>query len=448
MQFSDQQGFTTEEYDMMKACNQKIADDIINNPFDFVINVGDITQNGNRINEWIDYFKNAEMIFDTKEQMFSIGNNDLCPVDVHELGRGADADKTNPINATYFFTFEHPNTIPTSAAGVYVPCTYDFVYGDTYFLSVNSEITDAAREKLYGDNGDINVYDNLKSWCEKSLEIIKQDSKINWRVAFCHEAPFTIMTAQLMVDYQADNTTTRDGSHLNTVGGYFFSKFLQENDFKLCMCGHKHTYTNSRLIHDNAYQELDSATENMVWKQTMVPSVYEPEGESAEWYTKLPDMSKACVKLSQDKTLGWVKYAMTQACGYKLVSNKELPAQFIPWLLGYYPVTTQSVENGTATVAKNTAQEFPNYIIWNIGTGTETEDVNGAKESRKRIVGKSYKLQRIDGKNGSKGIWPGYKYLSPTTADELEIVGGNGVYDTSRGSWAQSNDNIIVEHNL
>jgi hypothetical protein len=404
--------------------------------FDFAINVGDITQNGNRINEWLDYFKNAEMIFDTREQMFSIGNNDLCPADVHELGRGADPDKMNPINATYFFTFEHPNTVPTSLAGVYVPCTYDFIIGDTYFLSINSEITTSARTELYGDIDGVNVYDSLKSWCEKSLEIANKDTKIQWRVAFCHEAPFTIITQSqietALEEYTNDGKlkTGRNGSHLNTVGGYFFSKFLQENNFKLCMCGHKHTYSNSRLIHDDV-------------ENTMTPYVYEPEGTEAKWYKALNEKEKLCVNMSEctNKDFGWVKYAMTQACGFKLVSNKELPAQKIPWLLGYYPVTDAT--NPSSPTA-DAAQKFPNYIIWHIGEGNETESSTQA-DSRKRIMGKSWKIQK---KSSGSGTWPAWKYLTPAGIDDLERVGGNGRYTEDQGSWAQSTDNIIVEHQL
>jgi hypothetical protein len=376
------------------------------------------------------------MIFDNKEQMFSIGNNDLCPVNAYELGRGADADKTNPINATYFFTFEHPYEIPTSAAGIYIPCTYDFIIGDTYFLSINSEITDTARKELYGDGDGTNVYSNLETWCKRSAERINKNNSINWRVAFCHEAPFTILTAQLMVDYynegKINNSQKRGGSHLNTVGSYFFSKFLQDYNFKLCLCGHKHTYSNSRLIHDDI-------------EDTMRPFVYEPLGEEAEWYKALPDMSKACVRISTNKEKGWVKYAMTQACGYKLVSNKELPAQNIPWLLGYYPVSSQKVESGTAKVECNNDQKFPNYIVWDIGEGSEVENKNARTNIRRRIIGKSFKIQQ---KANTDGTWPAWKYLTPVSLNNLEIVGGNGSYNTATGSWAQSTDNIIVEHTL
>jgi len=37
---------------------------------------------------------------------------------------------------------------------------------------------------------------------------------------------------------------------------------------------------------------------------------------------------------------------MCQATGYKLISNKELPARDIPWLKNYYPISATDAVNG------------------------------------------------------------------------------------------------------
>jgi hypothetical protein len=105
-------------------------------------------------------------------------------------------------------------------------------------------------------------------------------------------------------------------------------------------------------------------------------------------------------------------------------------------LLEYYPVSSQ-VENpttNTATVKVNSAQQYPNYIIWNIGTGTEMES-EGTTESRGRILGKSYKLQL---KSDTK-VWS-YKYNVPVKYTDLKKVGGNGS--------TNPNNNIIIEKTL
>lgn len=431
LQVSDQQGFNHEEYEMWRVSAEFINSDKSENPYHWCLNTGDQTQNGNRFNEWIDYYNAGDSIYKDTEQMYSVGNNDLCPVDVYTLGDGEDISKTNPANVEFFFTFEHPYTVPISSAGVYIPCVYSFVYGNTYFLSTNSEITELARTDVFKDTSGENVYNDIKEWATNDLEQHAEDGKIVWKVAFCHEAPFTIVTADLIMSYlkkqeegsyQKDPNIKRGGSHLNTVGNYWFSQWLQDNEFKLCLCGHKHTYANSRYIREDP-------------EKTMEPIVYDPS-EQPSWYLSLPEREKQCVQISTDAGQNYVRYVMCQATGYKLTSNKELPAKNIPWLLEYYPVSSQ-VENpttNTATVKVNSAQQYPNYIIWNIGTGTEMES-EGTTESRERILGKSYKLQL---KSDTK-VWS-YKYNVPVKYTDLKKVGGNGS--------TNPNNNIIIEKTL
>ena len=257
--------------------------------------------------------------------MYTVGNNDLCPLDVYTLGDGSDVSKTNPINVQYFFTFEHPYTVPISDAGVYIPCVYSFIYGDTYYLAMNSEITELARTDIFKDKVGTNVYTSLQTWATNDLTNYSADSRIKWKVAYCHESPFTIMTADLIMSYLPNISGTytpnitigRGGSHLNTVGNYWYSQFLQNNNFKLCLCGHKHTYSNSRYIRDNV-------------SSTMAPTIYEPDLTLAGWYTALPEREKMLCQLSSDNSVNYVRYVMSQATGFKLVSNKELPAKNIP----------------------------------------------------------------------------------------------------------------------
>jgi hypothetical protein len=98
--------------------------------------------------------------------MYTVGNNDLCPVVPYELGNGSELTKANPINVEYFFTFEHPYEIPRASSGKYIPCIYSFIYGDTYFLSMNSEITNKAIAEVFEHAG-TNIYsETIKHWCE------------------------------------------------------------------------------------------------------------------------------------------------------------------------------------------------------------------------------------------------------------------------------------------
>lgn len=437
LHITDQQGFNHEEYESWRISAEFINKDKSENPYDFCINTGDATQNGNRMNEWLDYFTAGEDIFKNTEQMYSVGNNDLCPKNASELGEGDELSKINPINVNYFFTFELPFNIPVATNGTFVPSVYSFVYGDTYFLSMNSEITELARSQIYSEGSGNNIYtNNLKTWCESDL--LNIDEQVKWRIAYCHEAPFTIITANTVMsylvknqqgDYVVQNSVERGGTYLNTVGNYWFSQFLQNNDFKLCICGHKHTFSNSKLIRDDV-------------TKTMEPIVYDPLGVNASWYQALPEREKKCCQVSSEPN-NYVKYVMCQATGFKQTSNRELPARNLPWLLEYYPSATQVEDpiTNTARQTPNPAQSFPHYVIWNVGKGNETENPNVTLETeRQRLLGKAYKLQR----KGFTTSWY-YKYNVPYSHDDLMRVGGNGI---STPTNIDANNNIIVENIL
>ena len=121
------------------------------------------------------------------------------------------------------------------SSGKYVPCVYSFVYGNTYFLSMNSEITEDSKVDIFGDIEGENVYTELEAWCLSDLASHASDLSIKWKVAYTHESPFTIIT-QASIDtylvsgaggYTKKLPYERGGSRLNTIGSYWFSKFLQ-----------------------------------------------------------------------------------------------------------------------------------------------------------------------------------------------------------------------------
>lgn len=122
--------------------------------------------------------------------MFSIGNNDLCSENPSDIGDGEDINKINPETMNYFFTFEHPNGVPVSSAGKYIPSLYTFIYGDTLFLCMNSEITYDTQTKLYGAES---LYPIIKTWCDNEMTVAASDTNIKWKVAYCHENPFTLL---------------------------------------------------------------------------------------------------------------------------------------------------------------------------------------------------------------------------------------------------------------
>lgn len=454
VQVTDQQGFKDEEYETWGITSSFIKNDAQNDSaqaYEWVMNTGDQTQNGNRLNEWLSYYRCSSDFYKNMEQMFTIGNNDLCSADPKVLGTGEDLNKVNPENINFFFTFEFPYEIPeVDLNGKYIPSVYSFIYGDTYFLCMNSEFTLTTQQDLYGvpnsysldDPDTTGIYSIIKQWCENDLEHI--DNKIKWKVAFTHDNPFTLLTRgqiygtssgdtvkynYLDADLNENVAYSRGGSHLNTVGNYWFSKFLEDNNFRLCIGGHKHTYTCSRPMRDNP-------------NNRMKPFVYDPEYDGTnypEWYTSMGGVKEHLVQFgnlkdSNDQELTYVKYVTLQATGFKTTSNKELPTADIPWLESYYPATgTAASTDRFATEKKNAGQNYPHYILWNVGKGTELTNPEESTTLRDRIKGRVYKVQPTSNR---KSGWT-YSYNIPYTAEELEKLPGNGQNNPS--------NNIIVE---
>ena len=74
--------------------------------------------------------------------------------------------------------------------------------------------------------------------------------------------PFTIITQNVIQQFYWNDTENdkveRSGSHLNynvpNSDKYWFSKFCQENNIRLVLGGHKHTYSVSWPLKENFTQ--------------------------------------------------------------------------------------------------------------------------------------------------------------------------------------------------
>ena len=184
-QITDQQGFHWIEYQVWAATAEKLNEVITtecNNinrnveemeegvkVFPILINTGDMTQSGARINEWLDYYNGGKCLFNHMEQMNCVGNNDLCDVNPNILGTGNDPGKSNAKFFHYFYCYEIPNddnlivkahnaTVQDGSKtndiviseDIYIPSTYYFETRDVMYVVVNSEITKTACEKIFG----------------------------------------------------------------------------------------------------------------------------------------------------------------------------------------------------------------------------------------------------------------------------------------------------------
>lgn len=287
-----------------------------------LINTGDMTQNGTRINEWFDYYTGGKNLFNHMEQMNIVGNNDLCNTDVEALGTGDDEGKSNSYFYSLFYCYEVPTMVEHESGksfdvtpicnNLYIPSLYYFDTRDKRFIIVNSEITTANCENWfnmycttevdgkvlkdpiniytgwsYPSNGSATstkytpnsekftsiytmIYYMLKSANYKGLQVITA----------CHEMPFTVITNSSLlypglVEYwRSWNATSAKliGSHLNQIDAnetkavYWFSRLLEYFHVKLCLGGHKHTYAITYPVRENFFWPVYYTDDN---KQTI-----------------------------------------------------------------------------------------------------------------------------------------------------------------------------------
>lgn len=300
-QITDQQGFHWIEYQVWAAAakflNKKIDDEVeeINagadtKVFPILINTGDMTQSGARINEWLDYYNSGKCLFNHLEQMNCVGNNDLCPINPRELGTGDDTEKSNSRFFHYFYCFEVPNDenlvvkAHSGIEGRFMPSTYYFNTKDMMFIVMNSEFTSTTCSewfKLKSSNSkNVNIYTGIeienngiydKTTTEftpiyetiyKWLNDNKNGANRKVVVAM-HEMPFTVITRssldksndKYMVSTRNHPTNgSRVGSNVNQLassenrGIYWCSRLLEFFGCKLVIGGHKHTYALSYPI--------------------------------------------------------------------------------------------------------------------------------------------------------------------------------------------------------
>lgn len=453
VQTSDQQGFNWDEYQVWAAAAREITRFTSDNslPFDFMVNTGDMTQNGNRMGEWLDYFNAKSDELDGMVEMATIGNNDLSPSVIYKLGDGSDAAKLNLQNILFFYTFEmdkdNPPVFSIQGADYLVPSLYSFNYGKVHFICMNSELKATAennpgKDCVYNFGSTGNFYPHIKAWAEND---IKKYTGYTWNIAYCHEMPFTILIADIVnkaKDNKLEESTGRGGASMNTntpsKDKYWFSEFCQKNNIPLVFGGHKHTQATSypileNVTYDGETRSVESYRPIVVVDETVLQSDFASDGlvqvgnykypsnwvESGALKAEFADVGRlSTFKLKSELEAGTtpVTYAMSQATGYKHTSNKELPSPHIPWLRYYYPANNGKVNGG---------QKFPFYTVWSI----TDEKIEGRVRKVDGAFNGSGKFDiNIDGKYTLKD-------KSAVAQDgTTEIASKNGLVGTANGT--------------
>ena len=401
VQTSDQQGFNWEEYRVWNAAANNITEEYPD--IEFMINTGDMTQNGNRLGEWLDYFNGKNDVLNNIEEMATIGNNDLSLNALYKVARGEDYEKLWHENITFFYTFESdPSNLPIfkgyDDVNYYIPSLYSFNYGNTHFLCMNTEIKKTSETNPDGYNfgdGHFGVfYPQIKAWCEKDME----NSSSNWNIAYCHEMPFTILIPSVAQADESKIPTVREGGsnaneNVPAKEQYWFSEFCQTHNIPIVLGGHKHTQSTSwRILENVTYgSDNDRAVDSMhpiiVVDSSTIGEFSGATSLVEHGNYKYPNswfegnvLKDSCKKMTHLCTFEMednlpsgvtpVTYCMSQATGYKHTSNKELPSANIPWLRYYYPA------GGTVEKpAADASQKFPFFTIWTVNNNSITGNV-------------------------------------------------------------------------
>ena len=332
-QVTDQQGFHWIEYQVWAAAAKDLQK-LIHEECDgkeimpMIVNTGDCTQSGARVNEWVDYFNAGEYLFKEFEQLNIVGNNDLCDTNINILGTGDDVGKSNG----YFFYIFNCNEVTDENLiinGKYVPSTY---YVDTKttnnqtcrLLFINSEITTTnCRDWFNLKDGDniINIYTGLTYNPNATIEqtyaaagLFKPiyetlydwtNNQANSYIALCHEMPYTVVTNKCLNWNSSNNEYSKFrslsdankliGSHTNQIdekehnvsggnpkGMHWLSRLLEYRGIKLCIGGHKHTYAATYPVRENYIYVENGETKYSLYNgpMTMPPSL---KDDTATW---------------------------------------------------------------------------------------------------------------------------------------------------------------------
>ena len=187
---TDQQGWNEWEYSAWRDAFEYID---ANEEYNFMLNTGDISQNGGRLFEWLYYYEFAKAGLCTHPHQITCGNNDLIA-----------PEKVDPTAFTYYQCLE--------GAPADLPSCYDFTIGNIHFISLHSW--------GYMLSGNI---EKQTAW----LKRIFNERKNHWNIIIMHVSPYTCVQ---MAKHQ----------HWIPV----FEELKPDAVF----CGHNHCYSRSKPI--------------------------------------------------------------------------------------------------------------------------------------------------------------------------------------------------------
>ena len=172
---TDQQGWTKEEYNAWSIAMKNIHN--WEQDYDFVINTGDISQNGNRYMEYLWYYKGMDGDNKRLPHMTSCGNNDLT-------------DKKYSDAFANYFTYENA---PWQS-------TYAFDLGFVHFVCIdsNTNYTYVGTKENQYETTD-KFLEAEVAWLDQHLtEVKSRETPPKWIIVYSHVSAFTCVRTKRM----------------------------------------------------------------------------------------------------------------------------------------------------------------------------------------------------------------------------------------------------------
>ena len=327
---TDQQSWSKREYDVWQMCarflNNKQQE--LDDPFDFHLNTGDISQNANRKFEWSYYYDYAKDITRNIPHVITCGNNDLI-------------NKTHSTAFNYYLTAQNQkwNSV------------YAFDLGFTHFVCLNSN-----QDMVHVDSGefkDTNAFLQAQAdWLDEHLtEVEARPIQPRWVIVFAHLGPLTVGRTKRLQRWIAP---------------------CEKHKVDMFLCGHNHAWSVSKPVFCGYDFNVNPAYNDYVTTKdgtTELKMVEELAADGTE-INKVPDINNGTY------------YVLNQATGFKL-SGKEKPIT----TLGSHAEVPDNQKNADGSPWWIAAQALPNnpvYIDLRIGYDQITCDsyeIKGIKGS-------------------------------------------------------------------
>jgi len=199
----------------------------------FIVNNGDIVNDGFEEQEWKDYFIDiVQPIATTVPYFAAIGN--------HDYGQRGECENFAEVFSMYYKNCDF---------------WYSFVYGNSIFIILDANLMTHEKEfNFLKEQAERQYY-----WLEKTLKSASSDANIKHKFIFFHEAPFVSAEKLVfgLVTYHLDHAETL---RKYKIGDNFFLDIFRQYDVDAVFLGHVHYY--ERWVEQ---YEKDSKQRQITW---------------------------------------------------------------------------------------------------------------------------------------------------------------------------------------